>query len=74
EIVQHKVTGLLVPPNQLDALSEALLTLLQNRDLAEQMGKAGHQRSHTHFSEDRRTERFLELYHRLRAKYDLAWT
>ncbi|NDJ17667.1 glycosyltransferase family 4 protein [Myxacorys almedinensis] len=76
EIIQQGITGFLVPPNQVDALSDALLNVLQNRDLAERMGEAGHQRSQTHFSEDRRTERFLELYQQIRAQYDsqLAWT
>ncbi len=76
EIIQHGVTGFLVPPNQVDALSDALLDVLQSRDLAEQMGEAGRQRAQTRFSEDRRTERFLELYQQIRAKYDyqLAWT
>lgn len=65
EIISQGETGFLIPPNQVEALADALLQLLCNPTLAEQMGQAGHQRALTHFSEDRCTEQFLEIYQRL---------
>lgn len=58
EIVSNGTTGFLVPPNNVDALTEALLRLLINPTLAEQMGRAGRERALTHFSEDSCTEHF----------------
>ncbi|MBF2063848.1 MAG: glycosyltransferase family 4 protein [Calothrix sp. C42_A2020_038] len=76
EIVNDGKTGFLVAPNDVEALTAGLLRLLQNQNLAEQMGQAGHQRAITYFSEDRRTENFLAIYEELRAKYQyqLGWT
>ncbi|MBW4645950.1 MAG: glycosyltransferase family 4 protein [Goleter apudmare HA4340-LM2] len=69
EIVSEGRTGFLIPPHDLEALTAALVRLLLNPVLAEQMGQAGHQRAHTQFSEDRCTERFLEIYQQLSSKY-----
>ncbi|BDA67176.1 glycosyl transferase group 1 [Rivularia sp. IAM M-261] len=76
EIISEGKTGFLVAPNDVEALAAALLHLLLNKNLAEQMGQAGHQRASTYFSEDRRTENFLAIYEELRAKYQyqLGWT
>lgn len=70
EIVRDGETGFLVPPNDIDALTTALLHLLLNRDRAEKMGQAGRDRALTHFSEDRCTEQFLAIYQRLIATYN----
>ncbi|OWY69444.1 group 1 glycosyl transferase [cyanobacterium TDX16] len=67
EIVIDGITGFLVPPLEVDALTAALLRLLLNASLAERMGRVGRQYALTHFSENRCTERFLEIYQRLRA-------
>ncbi|MBW4670323.1 MAG: glycosyltransferase family 4 protein [Cyanomargarita calcarea GSE-NOS-MK-12-04C] len=69
EIVSEGTTGFLYPPHDVEALTAALLRLLLNPEKAEQMGQAGHQRACTHFSEDRCTEEFLEIYQELRSKY-----
>ncbi|NJN86281.1 MAG: glycosyltransferase family 4 protein, partial [Leptolyngbyaceae cyanobacterium SL_7_1] len=69
EIIGEGETGVLVPPGDKSALAIALQRLLLNRDLAEKMGQAGRQRALTHFSEDRRTDRFLELYEQIRQPY-----
>lgn len=65
EIVQDGKTGFLVLPEDANALTEALLHLLQNRDLAEQMGKAGRKIALTHFSEGIFVEKFICLYQHL---------
>ncbi|MFN9916358.1 MAG: glycosyltransferase family 4 protein, partial [Pirellulaceae bacterium] len=61
EIIEEGVTGLLVPPNDEEALSTALLSILKERDLAEKMGQFGRKRAIERFSEDHRTEHFLEI-------------
>lgn len=62
EIVKHGETGFLVPPSNVEALAEALLNLLQNRSLAEQMGKAGRKLAIAQFSEETFVDRFICLY------------
>ena len=41
EVVQDGITGIVVPSEDVSALSQALHTLIQNRDLREAMGAAG---------------------------------
>ena len=62
EIVQHGKTGFLVPAGNASALAEALLHILQNRELAEQMGKAGREVAIAQFSEETFLDRFICLY------------
>lgn len=69
EIVSDLETGFLVPPGDVEAMAQSLLALLTDRALAERMGAAGRRRAVQHFSEDRRTERFVEIYHQLCALY-----
>ncbi len=69
EIVQDRVTGFLVSPGEVDAIAVPLLWLLRDRPLAEQVGQAGRQRALTHFSEAKRTDRFIDLYQQIRADY-----
>ncbi len=65
EIVQHEKTGLLVPPSDVDRLAEALLRLLQNKSLAEKMGRAGREFALTHFNPSTFADHFLALYEKL---------
>ncbi|MBE9212592.1 glycosyltransferase family 4 protein [Plectonema cf. radiosum LEGE 06105] len=62
EIVNHDQTGFLVPPGDVAALGNALIKLLSNRELAEEMGQAGRKRAIEEFSEQRRTQGFLDIY------------
>lgn len=65
EIVKHGETGFLFPTGQVEALTESLLTLLQNRDLAEQMGQDGRKIAVAQFSEASCVEKFLHHYQTL---------
>lgn len=65
EIISDGVTGFLVPPNDEEALSTALLSILKDQTLAEKMGQLGREMAIVHFSEDSRTEHFLEIYQQL---------
>ncbi|MEC4805649.1 MAG: glycosyltransferase family 4 protein [Jaaginema sp. PMC 1079.18] len=69
EIVIDGETGYLVPPGDVESLTEALFKLLSDRERCEKMGQAGRERAIHHFSEDRRTEHFLMIYQRLKKQY-----
>jgi glycosyltransferase involved in cell wall biosynthesis len=62
EVVVDGVTGLLVPPRDPEALSEAILTLLQDPDLRQKMGQAGQDRVREYFSVERMVKRTENLY------------
>jgi glycosyltransferase involved in cell wall biosynthesis len=65
EIVQNGQTGFLVPPGEVDLLAEALVRLLKDRDLAEQMGKSGREFALRHFTGEICVEKFIALYQNL---------
>lgn len=50
ELVVHGKTGLIVPPGDPEALSDALISLLRDGELRQSMGKAGRQRALAEFS------------------------
>jgi L-malate glycosyltransferase len=53
EIIQHGVTGLLIPPDDPVALESAILSLLENPGLASQLAIAGRERARTCFGLER---------------------
>jgi glycosyltransferase involved in cell wall biosynthesis len=57
EIIQDNVTGLLVPPNDVDALASVLLRLLADPLLAKRMGQAGRLRLEQNYTWERVVER-----------------
>ena len=62
EVIEHNVTGLLVPPCQPDALSKAILALLNSEDLRHRLARAGRERVVRHFSFDRLMSVLNTLY------------
>lgn len=68
EIVRDGRTGLLVPPGDVDRLAGALLRLLQNREEAEAMGRAGREVALASYNDVGSVEAFSEIYRRLRRK------
>lgn len=66
EIVRDGRTGLLIPPEDPEALAGALLGLLDDRDRAERMGRAGREAALAHFTEAGHVDRMVELYRTLR--------
>jgi glycosyltransferase involved in cell wall biosynthesis len=74
EIVVDGVTGLLVPPRDPEALAEAILALLQDKEQAEAMGQAGRERVEGYFSVERMVQQTEALYEALiREKIGLEW-
>ncbi|MEM9768237.1 MAG: glycosyltransferase, partial [Cyanobacteria bacterium P01_D01_bin.71] len=68
EVVQNGQTGLLVPPEAVDALAQALLTLLSDRPLAERMGQAGRTVAQANFSATVFVDKFIHQYETLLSK------
>jgi L-malate glycosyltransferase len=62
EVVQHGVTGYLVPPRDPPALADAIVKLLADRDLAERFGRTGRRRVQDTFSLERMVTRTEALY------------
>lgn len=62
EVVQDGATGILVPPGDPDALAAGLSKLLQNRELAKQMGQTARKRAEELFDENKMAERLEGIY------------
>lgn len=62
EAVSHGETGLLVPPNDVQATAAALDRLLGDPDLRRQMGRAGRRRVEEFFTMERYVRRVLAVY------------
>ncbi len=62
DAVEDGRTGFLVPPGDTDALAERLLRLLRDRELAEEMGRAGRERALAHFDIETCAANFVRLY------------
>jgi D-inositol-3-phosphate glycosyltransferase len=67
ELVDQRVTGILVPPDDPSALAEALATVLSHRGRAEEMGNRGHARLARHHDWDTVARRLDDLYRMLAA-------
>ena len=60
---QHGVTGLTVPPGDVEALASALDELVRDEALRARLGAQAYQRVTTEFTVPRMVERTLEVYH-----------
>jgi glycosyltransferase involved in cell wall biosynthesis len=62
EAVEHESTGLLVPPEDPDALAAALARLLEDPALGKRLGDAGPARVREHYAAERMVEAYEALY------------
>jgi glycosyltransferase involved in cell wall biosynthesis len=62
ELVEHEITGLLVPPGEAEPLAQALERLGGDLELAARMGEAGRRRALERFLQERCTDRTELLY------------
>lgn len=62
DVVQHEVNGLIVPPDDPDALAAAIERLHRDRDLCARLGAAGRQRVVENFTWEHFRTRLLEAY------------
>lgn len=67
EIVLDRETGFLLPENSPEALAERLTHLLDNPDEAETLGMNGKKRIEEHFSLNKMTKEYIDLYSALLA-------
>lgn len=65
EIVQQNETGILVPPQDADALAEALFSLVENPARAELMGRNGREFALRYLTEEAFVYRFESVYSQL---------
>lgn len=66
EAVEQESTGLLVPPDQPEALAAALCRLLQHPEQLVEMGEAGQRRANERFSSDSMVERLTSIMQSLK--------
>ncbi len=62
DVVDHGHTGLLVPPRDSDALAEAVISLLQNREVRRRMGQRALKKTQNELSWTTIAQQTLEVY------------
>jgi len=65
EVVTDGETGILVPPANPGALSEAIIKLTRDKELAKKMGQAGYERVKKLFRREQMVDNFDNLYRKL---------
>ena len=65
EIVDHQQTGILVPPENSDALAAAIISLLQSPQTVMRMGQAAHVKIQREFGWDQYVDAYDALYRKL---------
>jgi L-malate glycosyltransferase len=62
EVIQHRCTGALVPPNDPQALADAVVQMLRNPQLAAAWAQAGGQWIDTHYALEHMIDRTAAVY------------
>ena len=62
ELVLDGETGILVPPRDVPGLSQAIESLLEEPDIAHQMGNKGYEHAHQGFSHEKMWTQVQQLY------------
>lgn len=65
DVIEHGTSGLLVPPEDPDALAAALEQLRSSADLRHRLGMAARRRCVEQFSTRHEADRYMELYDRI---------
>jgi glycosyltransferase involved in cell wall biosynthesis len=65
EAIQSGVSGILVPPRDVNALTKAILNLIKNKDLATQLGKRAKERFLSEFTRSKMIKKTERLYNEL---------
>ena len=63
--VENETTGILVAPNDARELREAILRLLRDGNLRRSMGQSGRARVQRHFSVERMSQSYVEIYRQI---------
>ncbi len=70
EIVLNNRTGLLVPPNDIDALAEAIVKLAKDEELRRSMGKAAYEFVRDNYSWEKSVDQMCGIYERVLSEKD----
>jgi glycosyltransferase involved in cell wall biosynthesis len=62
EVVNDGITGIIVPPADVDATANAIEKLVVNRNLRERMGGAGRERVKKHFNWNENVKQMMDIY------------
>src|SRR5262249_6709143 len=65
ELIEDGVTGLLIPPDDADALAEAVQTLVDEAELRTRLGSAAQEFVRQRFSRQRAVAGYQDLYYQL---------
>jgi glycosyltransferase involved in cell wall biosynthesis len=65
ELVVEGETGFLTPPGDPQSLADKIAFLLDNPDVARELGQAGRRRVEEHFSKETMVRSFEDLFERL---------
>lgn len=68
DIIQDGVNGLLVNPEEVEPLAQALLILLRDPELAQQLGRAARVTIERHYAVDHIMEQYEDLYQHLASR------
>ena len=64
EVIEHNKSGLLIPPENPEALSQAIMQLTKYPDYASSLGQQARQRFEAEFSIDKMVKNTIDLYER----------
>ena len=64
DAIIDKVTGFRVNPSSVSAISNAICTLLNNKELARKMGEVGHRRAVDEFGWEKKTDEIRGFVHK----------
>jgi teichuronic acid biosynthesis glycosyltransferase TuaC len=64
DIIRHQIDGLLVAPGRVEDLAEAIGRIVENRDLALRLGRAGSNRARE-FTWEQNAAQYLQVYRRV---------
>jgi colanic acid/amylovoran biosynthesis glycosyltransferase len=62
EIVEHEVSGLLVPPRDPKALQDAILRMIEDAELRQRLGENGRRKVDQRFDVERNAARYVKLF------------
>lgn len=66
EIVQDGITGILVPPRDSQSIARAVLHILQDNEMRQEMGRVGEERAQEHFSVDQNVRKTQAVYEEIK--------
>jgi glycosyltransferase involved in cell wall biosynthesis len=62
ELVEHEITGIIVPPNNIQELAEAIVRILTDESLASVLGTAGYEQSLKRFNAAANISKTVAVY------------